>query len=81
MCVEFDDDVRYPAKGWGFIFFWMWLGDVLELNDVLFVSRLLKNLISVSCMSLLQYRVAFEGQHCTINDCGLTSLRNFARGV
>jgi hypothetical protein len=55
--------------------------DVLELNDVLFVLGLKKNILSVSCMIDLQCRVAFEGQQCTINDCSLASPRTLARGV
>jgi hypothetical protein len=38
------------------------LGDVLELSDILFVHGLRKNLLSVSCMTDVQWRVAFEGQ-------------------
>jgi hypothetical protein len=56
-------------------------GDVLELEYVLFVPGLKKNLLSVSCMTYVQWRVAFEGQQCTINDCSLASPRTLARGV
>jgi hypothetical protein len=44
-------------------------------------SNLKKNLLSVSCMIYVQWRVAFEGQHCTISDCSLASPRTLARGV
>jgi hypothetical protein len=55
--------------------------DVLELNDALFVLGLNKKLLLVSCMLELQFRVAFEGHHCTINDCSLASSGTLARGV
>lgn len=35
----------------------------------------------VSCMLDLQFRVAFDEQQCTINDCSLASLRTLARDV
>jgi hypothetical protein len=37
-------------------------GDVVELNDILFILGSKKNLLSVSCMADHQCRVAFEGQ-------------------
>jgi len=40
-----------------------------------------KNILSVSCMENVQWRVAFKGKHYTINDCSLASPRNLARGV
>jgi len=58
----------------------MSFGDVLELNDVLVDPSLMKNLLLVSCMEDHQRTVAFEGQHCTINDCSLASLGTLARG-
>jgi hypothetical protein len=81
MSVELGDDATYPMKGLGSISFQMPSGDVLELNDVLFVPSLKKNLLSISCMEDLQCRVAFEGQQCTISDCSLASPRTLARGV
>jgi hypothetical protein len=81
MSVELGDDATYPMRGVGSISFWMPSSDVLELSDVLFVPGLKKNILSVSCMEDHQWRVAFEGQHCTINDCSLASLRTLARGV
>lgn len=55
--------------------------EVMLLTDVLLVPGLKKNILSVCCMIYVHWRVAFEGQHCTINDCSLSSLRTFARGV
>jgi hypothetical protein len=81
MSVELGDDATYPMKGLGSISFQMPSSDVLELNDVLFVLSLKKNLLSVSCMTNFQCRVAFEGQQCTISNCSLASLRTLARGV
>jgi hypothetical protein len=81
MSVELGDDATYPMRGVGSISFQMPLGDVLELSDVLFVPSLKKNLLLVSCMIDVQWRVAFEGQQCTINDCSLASPRTLARGV
>jgi hypothetical protein len=54
------------------------LGDVLELNDALFVLGLKKNLLSVSCLVDHSCRVSFEGQQCTISDCCLASSRTLA---
>ena len=51
------------------------------LTDVLLVPSLKKSILSVCCMIYVHQRVAFEGEHCTINDCSLSSLRTFARGV
>jgi hypothetical protein len=68
-------------RGLGSISFWMPSSDVLELNDVLFVHGSMKNLLLVSCLEKLQYRVAFEGQCCTISNCSLASLGTLARGV
>lgn len=56
-------------------------GDILELNDVLYVPDLKKKILSISCMANFQCSVAFEGQQCTINDCSLASQGTLARGV
>jgi hypothetical protein len=46
------------------ISFQMPSGDILELSDILFlcVPSLKKNILSISCMMDVQWRVAFEGQ-------------------
>lgn len=48
--MELGDDATFPIKRFGSISLWMPLGDGLELNDVLFVSSLTKNLFSIYCM-------------------------------
>lgn len=58
---ELGDDATYPMRGLGSISFHMPSSDVLEFNDVLFVTRLMKNLLSISCMVKLKCKVAFEG--------------------
>ena len=55
--------------------------DVLELDNILYVSRLRKNLVLVSCMTNIHWRVSFEGQQCTTNDYSLANLRTLPRGV
>jgi hypothetical protein len=62
MSVELGDDATYPMRGVGSISFQMPSSDVLELRDVLFVPGLKKNLLSVSYMANVQWRVVFEGQ-------------------
>jgi hypothetical protein len=42
------------------------------LNDVLFIPRLKKNILSIS---------SFSYHKCAISDCSLASLRTSARGV
>jgi hypothetical protein len=81
MTEELGDDATYPLRGVGFISFWMPLGDVLELDHILLVPGLRKNLLSVSCMTYIHWRVAVEGQECTFNACCLASPRTLAIGV
>jgi hypothetical protein len=64
--VEFNNDATCLVT----ISFCMPLGDVLELNDVLYVPGLNKNLLSVSCMTNLQGVVEFVDQHVIIGKCG-----------
>ena len=45
------------------------LGDVLELNDVLFDPGLMKNLLFVSAITYLNCIVVFNDEQCTIKDC------------
>jgi hypothetical protein len=73
--VELGDDATYLMREVGSISF------RTPLGDVLFVLGLKKILISVSCMVDHQWRDAFEGQHCTINDCSLASPRTLDRGL
>jgi hypothetical protein len=44
------------------------LDDVLELNDVLFIPGLIKNLLSVSCITNLHCVVEFDAQKVIIRD-------------
>jgi len=81
MRAEFTDDATDSMKGVGSISLWMPSRDVLELNDVLFVLGLKKNLLSISYMTDFLCRVAFKGHQCTISDCSLVSPRIMARGL
>jgi hypothetical protein len=81
MRVKLGDDATYLVKEVGSISFWMPLGDVLELNDVLFVPSLKKNLISIFRMTNHQCRVIFERHQSTISHCSLASPRTLARGA
>jgi hypothetical protein len=81
MSKELGDEATYLARGVGSISFHMPLGDVLELSDIIFVLCLRKNLLSVSCMRDVYWRVSFEGRQCTISDCSLASPRTLARRV
>jgi hypothetical protein len=44
------------------------LGDVLELNFVLYVPNLMKSFLSISYTANLQCLVEFDGQQTTIKD-------------
>jgi hypothetical protein len=79
--VELGNDATYLMRRVGYISFRMPSSDVLELSDILFVLGLRKNLLLVSCMTDIHWRVAFEGQQCTIGDCSLASSGTSARGV
>ena len=54
--------------------------DFLELSDILFVSSLRKNLLSVSCMTDIHWKVVFERKQCTIN-YSLACPKTLARAV
>jgi hypothetical protein len=63
MSVELGDDATYPMRGVGSISFLdTFIGDVLELSNVLFVLGLKKNLLSVSCMEDLHCMAEFDAQ-------------------
>jgi hypothetical protein len=38
-------------------------------------------MLSFYCMTILQWRVSFEGQHWTINEYKLASIMNLDRGL
>jgi hypothetical protein len=60
MEVEFGDNATYPMIGISFRSFSMPLGDVLELNDFLFVPSLMKNPLFISAIIDLQCVVEFN---------------------
>ena len=64
MSTEFGNDATYLVRGFGHISFQMPLDVVLELDFVLIILVLKKNLLLVSCMTDVQWRVAFERKQC-----------------
>jgi hypothetical protein len=62
MTMELGDDATYPVRGVGSISFQMPLRDVLEMDHILLVPRLRKKLLSISYMTDIDWRVAYEGQ-------------------
>jgi hypothetical protein len=62
MDVELGDDSMYPMKGVGSISFHIPLGYFLELSDVIFVPILKNNILLVSCIVYVQWRISFEGE-------------------
>lgn len=61
MRVELGDAATYHVKGLGSTSFEMSPSDVLESDSVLYVTYLMKSLISVSCMIDLQCLTKFDG--------------------
>jgi hypothetical protein len=59
--VTLGNDATYLVGGVGSISFQMPLVDVFELDHIVLVLGLRKNLLSVSCMTNIHWRVAFEG--------------------
>jgi hypothetical protein len=57
--VELGDNAKYAVKGVGTTSFQIEYGNSLHMKDVLFVSGLRKNLISISTLEDRGYRVAF----------------------
>lgn len=57
------------------------LGDVLELDFVLYVPSLTRSLLLVSCITDLQCLDEFDGQQVTIRDNSHGSGQVLARGV
>jgi hypothetical protein len=58
--VELNDDATYPVRGIGSISFQTPSSDVLEMSNVLFVPRLKKNFLSISCMADLYCMAKFD---------------------
>jgi hypothetical protein len=81
MSVDLCDDATYLVRGVGYISFQMPSSDVVELDYILFVLGSRKNLLLVSCMIDIHWRVAFDGQQRTISDCSLASARTLAGRV
>jgi hypothetical protein len=81
MHVQLGDDAMHPMKGLGSISFEMPLGDILELDFVLFVLDITNSLLSVSCMTNLQCLVEFDGEQVTIRDRSHASGRVLDKGV
>jgi hypothetical protein len=79
--VELGNDTTYPITKMSFLSFRMPSGNVLELNDVLSIPGLTKNLVSVSCMIDLQCVVEFDDQQVIIRKHNLDSSQALARGV
>jgi hypothetical protein len=49
----------------------MLVGEVLDLHEVLYVHGMTKNLLSVSCLTYLKYRVEFDHQKVIIRSLNL----------
>jgi hypothetical protein len=64
--VELGDDATYPIERMGFISFHVPSSDLLELNGVLYVLGLIKNLLSNSIMVELGCIVEFKNQQVII---------------
>jgi hypothetical protein len=79
--VELGNDATYLVTKMGFVSFYMPLGDVLELDDVLYVLGLTKNLLSVSAMTDLRCVVEFDDQQVIIRDCSHEHGQVLAKGV
>jgi hypothetical protein len=64
--VELGDDAKYLVIGMGSISFRRLAGEVLELNKVLYVLGLTKNLLLVSCLIELKCTIEFDDQQVII---------------
>ena len=61
--VKLKDDYQYPLKGSGESSYKLDSGKYMNMNDVLFVPGLKKNLLSISVLDAESMRVAFvDGQ-------------------
>jgi hypothetical protein len=68
MQVELGGNATYLVIGMGSISFCMPSSDVLELDDVLYVPGLTKNLLSISAMTDLRCVAEFDDQQVIIKD-------------
>jgi hypothetical protein len=64
--MELGNYATYPLRGLGSISFWTPSTGVLELNDVLFVLGLKKNILLVYCMVELHCVIKFDDQKVII---------------
>lgn len=53
------DNSTYPMKGFGFVPFHLDYGEIVLLHEVMYVSRLKKNLVSISSLEDKGMRFAF----------------------
>jgi hypothetical protein len=81
MQVELSDDATYLPTGMGSIALCMPSGDVLQLDDVLYVPSLTKNLLSMSTMTNQRLMVKFDNQQVIIRDCNENPSQLFAKGM
>jgi hypothetical protein len=58
--VELGDDAKYAVKGEGTILFQLESGGLLEAQDVLYVPKLKKNLLSVSVLEDRGFFIMFK---------------------
>ena len=72
MHIEMGDDGRYNATGLGTVTFQRELGSPFTLRDVMYVSGLKKNLVSISMLEDRAYDVIFSK--------GMSFLRHIATG-
>jgi hypothetical protein len=79
--VELGDDATYLVTGMGSVSFNMPSGNVLDLDDVLFVPDLTKNLLSVSAWTELRFVVEFDDQQVIIGDYNEDPSQVLARGM
>ena len=57
--VKLGDDYQYPIKGMGESYYKLDSGNSINMNEVLFVLGLKKNLLSISSLDKKGFRVAF----------------------
>jgi hypothetical protein len=69
MQVKLGDNATFLVIETSLVSFRMPLGVVLQLDDVLYVPSLVKNLLSVLAMSYLRCVTGFDDQQVIIKDC------------
>jgi hypothetical protein len=66
MQVELGDDGRYPMVGLLSISFQMLVREFLDLNEVIYVLGMHKNIILGSCLTDLKHKVEFDDEKVII---------------